>query len=114
MKKEKAIYLVAGEPSGDFIGSEVISELLKLYPNMSIHGVGGHFMEKFNFKSLFPMNELSIMGIIPVLLKIVPLYRRINQVVEDILFKNPDIVILIDSPDFNHRVAKKLKNQYQK
>ena len=87
MKKEKAIYLVAGEPSGDFIGSEVISELLKLYPNMSIHGVGGHFMEKFSFKSLFPMNELSIMGIIPVLLKIVPLYRRINQVVEDILFK---------------------------
>ena len=111
MKKEKAIYLVAGEPSGDFIGSEVISELLKLYPNMSIHGVGGHFMEKFNFKSLFPMNELSIMGIIPVLLKIVPLYRRINQVVEDILFKNPDIVILIDSPDFNHRVAKKLRKK---
>ena len=111
MKKEKAIYLVAGEPSGDFIGGEVISELLKLYPNMSIHGVGGHFMEKFNFKSLFPMNELSIMGIIPVLLKIVPLYRRINQVVEDILFKNPDIVILIDSPDFNHRVAKKLRKK---
>ena len=111
MKKEKAIYLVAGEPSGDFIGSEVISELLKLYPNMSIHGVGGHFMEKFNFKSLFPMNELSIMGIIPVLLKIVPLYRRINQVVEDILSKNPDIVILIVSPDFNHRVAKKLRKK---
>ena len=111
MKKEKAIYLVAGEPSGDFIGGEVISELLKLYPNMSIHGVGGHFMEKFNFKSLFPMNELSIMGIIPVLLKIVPLYRRINQVVEDIVFKNPDIVILIDSPDFNHRVAKKLRKK---
>ena len=111
MKKEKAIYLVAGEPSGDFIGSELISELLKLYPDMSIHGVGGHFIEKFNFKSLFPMNELSIMGIIPVLLKIVPLYRRINQVVEDILFKNPDIVILIDSPDFNHRVAKKLRKK---
>lgn len=111
MKKEKAIYLVAGEPSGDFIGSEVISELLKLYPNMSIHGVGGDFMEKFNFKSLFPMNELSIMGIIPVLLKIVPLYRRINQVVEDVLSKNPDIVILIDSPDFNHRVAKKLRKK---
>ena len=109
MKKEKAIYLVAGEPSGDFIGSETISELLKLYPDMTIHGVGGHFMEKFNFKSLFPMNELSIMGILPVLLKIVPLYRRINQVVEDVLDKNPDIVILIDSPDFNHRVAKKLR-----
>ena len=111
MKKERAIYLVAGEPSGDFIGSETISELLKLYPDMTIHGVGGHFMEKFNFKSLFPMNELSIMGILPVLLKIVPLYRRINQVVEDVLDKNPDVVILIDSPDFNHRVAKKLRKK---
>ena len=111
MKKERAIYLVAGEPSGDFIGSETISELLKLYPDMTIHGVGGHFMEKFNIKSLFPMNELSIMGILPVLLKIVPLYRRINQVVEDVLDKNPDIVILIESPDFNHRVAKKLRKK---
>ena len=44
MKKEKAIYLVAGEPSGDFIGSETISELLKLYPDMTIKEVGGHFM----------------------------------------------------------------------
>ena len=114
MKKEKAIYLVAGEPSGDFIGSETISELLKLYPDMTIQGVGGHFMEKFNFKSLFPMNELSIMGILPVLLKIVPLYKRINQVVEDVLSKNPDIVILIDSPDFNHRVAKKLRKNFFK
>ena len=111
MQEKKIIYFVAGEPSGDFIGSEIISELLKIYPNPSIYGVGGQYMEKFNFKSLFPMSDLSVMGILPVLLRIRSLYKRINQVAEDILSKNPDIVILIDSPDFNHRVAKKLRKK---
>ena len=111
MQEKKIIYFVAGEPSGDFIGSEIISELLKIYPSPSIYGVGGHYMEKFSFKSLFPMSDLSVMGILPVLLRIRSLYKRINQVVEDILSKNPDIVILIDSPDFNQRVAKKLRKK---
>ena len=111
MQEKKIIYFVAGEPSGDFIGSEIISELLKIYPSPSIYGVGGHYMAKFSFKSLFPMSDLSVMGILPVLLRIRSLYKRINQVVEDILSKNPDIVILIDSPDFNQRVAKKLRKK---
>ena len=111
MQEKKIIYFVAGEPSGDFIGSEIISELLKIYPSPSIYGVGGQYMEKFSFKSLFPMSDLSVMGILPVLLRIRSLYKRINQVVEDILSKNPDIVILIDSPDFNQRVAKKLRKK---
>ena len=111
LQEKKIIYFIAGEPSGDFIGSEIISELLKIYPNPSIYGVGGQYMENFNFKSLFPMSDLSVMGILPVLLRIMSLYKRINQVVEDILIKNPDIVILIDSPDFNHRVAKKLRKK---
>lgn len=111
MQEKKIIYFVAGEPSGDFIGSEIISELLKIYSSPSIYGVGGQYMEKFSFKSLFPMSDLSVMGILPVLLRIRSLYKRINQVVEDILSKNPDIVILIDSPDFNQRVAKKLRKK---
>jgi lipid A disaccharide synthetase len=57
VKKERAIYLVAGEPSGDFIGSETISEFLKLYPDMTIHGVGGHFMEKF--RNSLASNEIT-------------------------------------------------------
>ena len=111
MKEKKILYLVAGEPSGDFIGGEMISELLKIYTSPNIYGVGGEFMEKFGLKSLFPIKDLSVMGILPVLLKIKHLYKRINQVVEDILEKKPDVVILIDSPDFNHRVAKKLRKK---
>jgi lipid-A-disaccharide synthase len=111
VKEKKILYLVAGEPSGDFIGGEMISELLKIYTSPNIYGVGGEFMEKFGLKSLFPIKDLSVMGILPVLLKIKHLYKRINQVVEDILEKKPDVVILIDSPDFNHRVAKKLRKK---
>jgi lipid-A-disaccharide synthase len=111
VKEKKSIYLVSGEPSGDFIGSEVMSELLKIYPDASFCGVGGQFMEGFNFKSIFPIGDLSVMGILPVLLKIKPLLGRINQVVNDILNNQPDIVMLIDSPDFNHRVANKLRKK---
>ena len=111
MNKDKLIYIVAGEPSGDFIGGQLISKLSKKKPNLGFYGVGGVNMEKHNFKSLFPISELSVMGILPVLLKIKSLFKRINNVVEDIIDKKPDIVVLIDSPDFNHRVAKRLKKK---
>ena len=106
MNKDKLIYIVAGEPSGDFIGGQLISKLSEKKSNLRFYGVGGTNMENHNFKSLFPISELSVMGILPVLLKINSLFRRINNVVEDIIDKEPDIVVLIDSPDFNHRVAK--------
>lgn len=109
MTKDKLIYIVAGEPSGDFIGSEIISELIKKNSNLKFDGVGGNFMENHEFSSIFPMSDLTVMGILPVLMKINKLLKRINQVTEDILIKKPDLVILIDSPDFNHRVAKRLK-----
>ena len=108
MTKDKLIYIVAGEPSGDFIGSEIISELIKKNSNLKFDGVGGNFMENHEFSSIFPMSDLTVMGILPVLMKINKLLKRINQVTEDILIKKPDLVILIDSPDFNHRVAKRL------
>ena len=111
MIKDKLIYIVAGEPSGDFIGSEIISELIKKNSNLKFDGVGGNFMENHEFSSIFPMSDLTVMGILPVLMKINKLLKRINQVTEDILIKKPDLVILIDSPDFNHRVAKRLKKK---
>ena len=111
MSKKKLIYLVAGEPSGDFLGSEIISNLIKSNSNLKFDGVGGALMQNHDFKSIFPMSDLSIMGIFPVLLRINKLLKRINQVADDIINKKPDLVILIDSPDFNHRVAKKLKKK---
>ncbi len=105
------IYLVAGEPSGDILGDQLIKELSKRFNSPKFYGVGGSKMKENDFESLFNMNEITFFGILPVLKKLFFLVRRINVVVNDILEKKPDIVILIDSPDFNHRVAKKVKKR---
>ena len=105
------IYLVAGEPSGDILGDQLIKELSKRFNSPNFYGVGGPKMKENNFESLFDMSEITFFGILPVLKNLIFLINRINMVVKDIIEKKPDIVILIDSPDFNHRVAKKIKKR---
>ena len=105
------IYLVAGEPSGDILGDQLIKELSKRFNSPNFYGVGGPKMKENNFESLFDMSEITFFGILPVLKNLIFLINRINIVVKDIIEKKPDIVILIDSPDFNHRVAKKIKKR---
>jgi lipid-A-disaccharide synthase len=109
LSKELHIYIVAGEPSGDYLGGELINYLKKLYPSARFSGVGGTKMSSHRFKSLFNISDISVMGIVPVFLRIFSLIKRINLVKNDIIKINPDIVILIDSPDFNHRIAKLVK-----
>ena len=103
------IYIVAGEPSGDILGDLLIKSLETKFNSPIFNGVGGERMQSNNFTSLFDMSDISIFGIFPVLRKLFFLMSKINDVVKDISQKKPDIIILIDSPDFNHRVAKKVK-----
>ena len=103
------IYIVAGEPSGDILGDQLIKSLESKFNSPIFNGVGGERMQSNNFTSLFDMSDISIFGIFPVLRKLFFLMNKINDVVKDISQKKPDIIILIDSPDFNHRVAKKVK-----
>ena len=103
------IYIVAGEPSGDILGDLLIKSLETKFNSPIFNGVGGERMQSNNFTSLFDMSDISIFGIFPVLRKVFFLMSKINDVVKDISQKKPDIIILIDSPDFNHRVAKKVK-----
>ena len=105
------IYLVAGEPSGDILGDQLIKELSNRFNSPNFYGVGGPKMKENDFESLFDMSEITFFGILPVLKKLFFLINKINMVVKDISEKKPDIVILIDSPDFNHRVAKKIKKR---
>ena len=103
------IYIVAGEPSGDILGDQLIKSLESKFNSPIFNGVGGERMQSNNFTSLFDMSDISIFGIFPVLRKLFFLISKINDVVKDIAQKKPDIIVLIDSPDFNHRVAKKVK-----
>ena len=107
--KKPKIYIVAGEPSGDILGDQLIKSLQTKFDSPIFNGVGGEKMQSNNFRSLFDMSHISIFGIFPVIKKLFFLLRKINDVVNDVVQIKPDIIILIDSPDFNHRVAKKIK-----
>jgi lipid-A-disaccharide synthase len=104
-----SVYLIAGEPSGDVLGGRLIKGLKALAgDDISISGVGGPNMMAQGLRSIFPMHELSVMGIVEVLPKIPTLLARIKQTAADIIEKKPDVVVTIDAPDFCFRVAKRL------
>ena len=109
MSDKISVYLIAGEPSGDVLGGRLIKGLRKITSdNITIAGVGGPNMTAEGLDSLFPMHELSIMGIVEVVPKIPALLSRIKQTTSDIIEKKPDVVVTIDAPDFCFRVAKRL------
>ena len=102
-------FLIAGEPSGDRLGAALMVGLKTLQPDVQFQGIGGPLMQAEGLISLFPMEELSIMGLIEVLPKYFALKRRIRQAADAALALNPAAMITIDSPDFCLRVAALVK-----
>ncbi len=102
-------YLIAGEPSGDKLGAALMAGLKELAPGITFQGVGGPLMQAEGMASLFPMDELSVMGLVEILPKYRALVARINETAADVLAAKPDVLITIDSPDFCHRVARKVR-----
>lgn len=107
------IYLVAGEASGDLLGAHLMQAIRKLALRpVKFFGVGGPKMAEEGFSSLFPYSELSLMGFVEVLPYAYHVLTRINATVDDIMLKQPDIVVTIDSPGFNFRVVEKLRKEH--
>ena len=104
------VFLIAGEASGDKLGAALMRGLKDLTTPV-FSGVGGPLMQAEGIESLFPMDELSIMGLAEVLPKYFHLKRRIAQTAQAVLEAQPDVLITIDSPDFCLRVAKLVKAQ---
>jgi len=100
-----SLFLIAGEPSGDRLGAALMAGLRALAPDVAFAGVGGPLMQGQGLVSLFPMEELSVMGIAEVLPKYFALKRRISQCAAAVLEQAPAALITIDSPDFCLRVA---------
>ena len=103
------LFLIAGEPSGDRLGAALMAGLKSLAPGVEFAGIGGPLMQAEGMTSLFPMDELSIMGIAEVLPKYFALKRRIAEAAAAALGYAPAAMITIDSPDFSLRVAKIVK-----
>ncbi len=106
----KKFFLIAGEASGDLLGSKLIAELKLQNPQAEFIGVGGKLMCEQGFTSIFPMEELSVMGFLEIIPHLTKLLRRIKQTAETVIQEKPDFVITIDSPDFCFRVMKKLRD----
>lgn len=102
------VYLIAGEPSGDLLGSRLM-RALKQKGNVDFYGVGGDTMKKEGLNSLFDISDLAIMGLLEVVPSIPRVLKRIQQTVDDIINIKPDIVVTIDSWSFCSRVHKKLR-----
>ena len=102
------IFLIAGEASGDRLGAALMAGLKSL-ETVEFQGVGGPMMQAEGLHSLFPMDELSVMGLAEILPKYLHLRRRLHQTAEAVLQAQPDVLITIDSPDFCLRVAKLVK-----
>lgn len=103
------VFLVAGELSGDRLGGALMQGLRSLVPDVEFAGVGGPMMAAEGLESLFPMDELSVMGIAEVLPKYRHLLGRMHQTAQAVLEMQSDVLITIDSPDFCLRVAKEVK-----
>jgi lipid-A-disaccharide synthase len=107
----KKIYLIAGEASGDFLGAQLMQALKEKEPDVEFHGIGGPLMQAQGLRSLFAMQELSLMGIMEIFPKIIHLLKRIRQTIQHIDEIKPDMVVTIDAPDFSFRVMKGVRKR---
>ena len=115
MKKidsQKPILIVAGEDSGDLLGGDLMEEMKEnIDSKISFFGLGGKHMSKNDFKSLEPINHLSVMGITEALIK----YRALKKIFNKLIFlsdkNNCELAILIDYPGFNLRLAAELQKR---
>lgn len=110
MSRPLTIAVVAGEVSGDLLGADLIRAVKQQTDRpVSLIGVGGDALKNEGLASLFDYSELSIMGFTEVIAKIPQLLKRIRQTADAVIKARPDVLLIIDSPDFTHRVAKKVR-----
>jgi len=99
-----SVFIIAGEASGDVLGARLMAAM----PGVVFAGIGGERMAERGLVSLFPMAELSVMGLAEILPRVLALRRRIAETVEAIRVGRPDVVVTIDSPGFCLRVLRRV------
>ncbi|MEP3279173.1 MAG: lipid-A-disaccharide synthase [Stappiaceae bacterium] len=109
---ELKIFVVVGEESGDQLGASLMNGLSALRgKNVSFFGIGGGRMAELGLTSLFPLSDIAVMGLSAVLERLPTIIRRVYQTVDAVIEANPDVLIIIDSPDFTHSVAKRVRKR---
>ena len=112
--RRKIIFLIATEESGDRLGAGLMKVLRqRLGDAVLFEGVGGLAMASEGLTSLFPIEELSIVGFAAVVRRLPGIMRLIRQTVDAVMQTSPDVLVIIDSPDFTHRVARRVRSRDQ-
>src|SRR5580692_2874641 len=107
-----SLFLVAGEESGDALGGALIEALRQRYRGvLDLAGVGGRSMMAAGIVSRFGIEELSIVGLAAIPQRLPNILRRIRETADAIIAKQPDVLVIIDSPDFTHRVAHRVRQR---
>jgi lipid-A-disaccharide synthase len=109
----RRIFLIAGEESGDQLGAKLMRALRERLGTMAVRfeGVGGHRMAEEGLESLFPLHDIAVMGISAVIPRLPALLKRIRRTADAVLQAKPDVLVIIDSPDFTHRVARRVRRR---
>jgi lipid-A-disaccharide synthase len=112
-EKPLTIWIVSGEESGDQLGAKLMRALKDRLgaDRLRFGGVGGHAMAKAGLDSLFPLEDIAVMGISAVIARLPTILRRINLTADAVVKASPDALVIIDSPDFTHRVAKAVRRR---
>ena len=109
MSQEKPlIWIMSGEASGDLYGARIARAVMKQCPEATIRGMGGHRMREAGVDLFVDSSELGVVGFIEILEKIGTFIRIFFQCIELAKTERPDVVMVIDNPGFNIRLAKQL------
>jgi lipid-A-disaccharide synthase len=104
-----SVYIVAAEESGDALSAALAQALQKREGAIKLSGVGGRAMAAAGIASPFPIDELSIIGLAAIPQKLPIIFRRINEAARAVVAARPDALVIVDSPDFTHRVARRVR-----
>lgn len=106
------VYLVVGEESGDQLAAPLMRSLRdRLDGQVEFRGVAGDRMIAEGMETLFPIDDIAVMGLSAVLGRLPTIVRRVYQTVDDVVASDPDVLVIIDSPDFTHNVAKRVRKR---
>jgi lipid-A-disaccharide synthase len=106
------VFLVAGEESGDRLGAALIAALReRTRGRIRFSAVGGMHMAGAGVPSRFPLGDLAIVGFSTIPAKLPTILRRIRETADAVVAARPDVLVIIDSPDFTHRVAKRVRKR---
>lgn len=106
------LYFIAGEHSGDALGAKLIEALRELSPRpIELGGIAGELMARQGCPSLFPLEELAVMSPLDVLPRLPSIHRRIRQTAGAVVAFDPHVLVILDSPEFTHQVARRVRRR---